>query len=80
MNENTKTRTIAGHKITLTPGCKYMAGRPGWPSRDGKYPISITIRETGETVHTIENLTLDEANDFLCEFNDGPTGLHGREW
>ena len=78
------TKTIAGHKITLTRGQRYMAGRP-FASRGRKtYPVTIYQITHGFSfqngVATIDGLTYDQANDLLTAFNNGTTSFDGRVW
>ena len=78
------TKTIAGHKITLTRGQRYMAGRP-FASRGRKtYPVTIYQITHGFSfqngVATIDGLSYDQANDLLTVFNNGTTSFDGRVW
>jgi len=78
------TKTIAGRKITLTRGQRYMAGRP-FASRGRKtYPITIYDITTGVNFHNtagrIDGLSYDEANRLLKAFNNGTTSFDGRVW
>jgi len=78
------TKTIAGHKITLTRGERYWAGRP-FASRGRKtYPVTIYPISNGfsfqNTAARIDGLSYDEANRLLEAFNNGTTGLDGRVW
>jgi hypothetical protein len=78
------TKTIAGRKITLTRGQRYMAGRP-FASRGRKtYPVTIYQITNGFSfqngVATIDGLTYDQANELLAAFNDGTTSFDGRVW
>ena len=81
----TKTHTIAGHEITLEEGQHYLASRP--MARRGRkvYPITIHRQHvpgdlTALPAAHIVGLTYDEANQFLVEFNNGPTSFDGRLW
>ncbi len=76
------TRTIAGHEITLQPGCRYVADRP-WIERGRKvYPVSISL--LGGTwavpVFIVDNLCYDHANELLAAFNNGESSFEGRIW
>lgn len=78
------TKTIAGHKITLERGQRYMAGRP-FASRGRKiYPITIYRITHGfdfqNKAGTIDGLTYDQANELLEAFNNGTTSFDGRVW
>ena len=78
-----KTRTIAGHEITLQEGKRYMAGRPFATATRKVFPVRIDrIDEFGVlNVKIIPNLTYDQANEFINAFNNDPRGsLYGREW
>lgn len=78
-NPTTTTRQIAGHDITLTTGCWYIATRPMACRGRSAYPI--TIRDDAfASVLTINDLTYDAANDFLAAFNNGEISFDGRTW
>jgi hypothetical protein len=75
-----KQQTIAGHKITLEEGERYLCSRPMY---SGQRELPVTIRKSGETVPTmvIDGLTYDEATDLINAFNNDPRGsFYGREW
>lgn len=74
------TKVIAGHEITLDEG-RYLASRPMATRHlnQSLFPIHIK-NEKGVTVLTIPDLSYDEANDFLNEFNNGMTIYEGRDW
>jgi hypothetical protein len=80
-----KSRKLAGHKITLATGRRYLASRP-FASRGRKfYDVSITditdgCGMPGEGSKIIEGLTYDQANRLLKSFNNGETSFEGREW
>ena len=78
------TKTIAGRKITLTRGQRYMAGRPFAERGRKTYPVTIYDITTGFNFHNtagrIDGLTYDEANRLLEAFNNGPTSFDGRVW
>ena len=78
------TKTIAGRKITLTRGQRYMAGRPFAERGRKNYPVAIYDITTGFNFHNtagrIDGLTYDEANRLLEAFNNGPTSFDGRVW
>ena len=77
------TKTIAGHKITLTRGERYVASRPMATRGRKTYPISIHNISLGWSDHavlTLPEMTYDEANDFLAAFNNGTTSFEGRVW
>ena len=79
------TKTIAGRKITLTRGERYMAGRPFATRGRKTYPVTIYEITHGwagfqARALTINGLTYDEANEFLAAFNHGPTSFDGRVW
>lgn len=75
-----KTKTIAGHKIELQRGVRYWAGRPMASKGRKLFPINIRRMDENIPVLTIEDLNYDQANEFLAEFNNGPTSLEGRVW
>jgi len=77
------TKTIAGHKITLTRGERYVAGRPMASCGRTTYPITIRKITNGwsdTAVLTLPSMTYDEANEFLAAFNNGTTSFEGRVW
>ncbi len=82
----TKTRTIAGHRISLTEGIRYVATRPGAfdPSRlDRKrkhFDVTISVYSTSNTAHVIPSLSYDDANRFINTFNNGAMSFDGRVW
>ena len=81
----TKTRTIAGYEITLTPGQRYLASRPMAKRWRKTYPVWICgMLPSGtwsdEPVVTLPEMTYDEANEFLAAFNNGPSSFQGRVW
>ena len=72
------TQIIAGHEITLKSGNWYIASRP---MADGRKLFCVTITQDLLTpIVTIPNLTYDESNDFLNEFNNGSLSFDGRIW
>ncbi len=78
------TKTIAGRKITLQRGQRYMAGRP-FASRGRKtYPVTIYRITNGfhfdNKAARIDGLTYDQANELLKAFNNGTTSFDGRVW
>jgi hypothetical protein len=78
------TKTIAGRKITLQRGQRYMAGRP-FASRGRKtYPVTIYQITHGfhfdNQAERIDGLTYDQANKLLEAFNNGTTSFDGRVW
>lgn len=82
-----KTQTIAGHKITLEEGVRYFASRPfckRGPIDQQRFTVSIApLRGASyfaEPVVKIVDLTYDQANEFLSEFNNGAISLSGRVW
>ncbi len=88
-----KTQMIAGHKITLEEGQRYMATRPMAVRFQVTYPVTISkcydqevdgnsgvLGEDWEVI--IERLSYDESNQFLNEFNsnNGAITIGGRVW
>ena len=81
------SRTIAGHSITLQPGCRYRADRQFIKCGRTIYPVSIRVLQDGdsfapfaEPVFVVDGLTYDAANELLAAFNDGETSFDGRVW
>lgn len=78
-----KTQDIAGHSIRLETGKRYVASRPMASRGRTSYPITIwnasEVLDRND-VHTIPDLNLTDANDFLAEFNNGPVSFDGRVW
>ena len=76
-----KTRTVAGHKITLTDGVRYVASRPAAERGRKVYPVTIAINNiTGRVAKKIPDLTYEQANALVNAFNNGPTSWDGRVW
>ncbi len=84
-----KTRTLAGHKITLETGLRYVASRPILRfirnQHNKIFPVTIwEINNTGirggREVQIIDDLDYAEANTLLSAFNNGPTSFSGRVW
>ena len=79
----TTTRTIAGYKITLKAGVRYLATRPMLnmhrSAKRDKFPVTIRDMD-GKTMGIINDLTYDQANAFLSEFNNGDISFDGRVW
>jgi hypothetical protein len=81
------TRTIAGHKITLVEGARYVASRP-MASRfvkrhQKKFPVAIQPsigQPPGMIGVTIEGLDYDQSNKLINAFNNGKTSFEGRIW
>ena len=79
----TQTKTIAGRKVTLDKGVRYVASRPWIEGGRRDYPIWIRRHDRdpfGHPVMTIDGLSYDEANRFLLAFNNGPLSFDGRVW
>lgn len=82
-----KTRTIAGHEITLTVGGRHRATRPMASTGAMVFPVAIRERtlddERGwawESRCVIGGLSLGQANDLINAFNNGETSFDGRVW
>lgn len=79
----TKTRTIAGQKLTLLSGVRYVASRP-WARRRAKlFPVTIqaAVGQPPEAKSVVlPPMSYDDANKFLAAFNNGPTSFDGRVW
>lgn len=77
------TRTIAGIKIRLTPGKRYLAFRPIYDGRRRIFPVTIKESIPGQpykpTLH-VGRLSYDAANKFINTFNNGKTSWQGRIW
>lgn len=75
----TTARTIAGHKIMLTPGVRYRASRPMIGSDD--YDVTIQPID-GSAVETevVRGLTYRESNRLINAFNNGASSFEGRIW
>jgi hypothetical protein len=81
----TRTRRIAGHDLTLTPGRTYLASRPAFYRGKTRFDVSITDITDGYSIYarpevTLAGLTYDQANRVLRLFNNGPTSFSGRTW
>ena len=82
-SDKTKTRTIAGHKITLKIGQHYTASRPMCHKSIQTYPVSIRIGSSvifGIQALVIPDLTYDQANELINALNNGPSSFDGRDW
>jgi len=86
-----KTLTIAGHKITLEPGTRYIASRPFNQRGRTEYPITIRrlvddgdrvpgTLERAEPDLVIYGLSYERANELLGAFNNGVSSFSGRIW
>jgi hypothetical protein len=78
-----KTQTIAGITVTLEAGRRYYASRPALRNHqrlaDVLFPVYI--RDEQElTVLTIPDLSYEDANKFLGEFNNEEVSFTGRIW
>ncbi len=73
------TKRISGHDVTLIVGSRYLATRPMDGSLSRKYDVSIVGSDCVE-IFQIADLSYDDANSFLAEFNNGETTFHGRVW
>lgn len=78
-----KTRTIAGHRITLTDGIRYIATRPMADRTQKVFPVIIS--KWPASVHpvavvTIPGLSYEAANKLVNAFNNGATSFDGRVW
>jgi hypothetical protein len=87
---------IAGHSVTLETGKRYQASRriaSRRPLENQKFTVKITELAEGDclnfansilgrkaTALEIPNLTYDQANFFLREFNNEACSLSGRIW
>ena len=81
MGNATKTRSVAGHSITLRVGVRYRASRPMADRSRKVYPITIEPIDGSEAPSVvIEGLNYDQANALLTEFNNGETSFEGRVW
>lgn len=78
-NPTTKTRKIAGHKITLESGKWYLASRPMASYKGQTFPISIRDEYNNEVL-ALAPMSYDAANAFLNAFNNGETSFDGRDW
>ena len=82
-----KTLTIAGHAITLEEGRNYLAARPMADSTRKHFPVTVydteimaTESKAASLVYQALDMTYDEANEFLAEFNNGKMSFDGRVW
>ncbi|MCP4214267.1 MAG: hypothetical protein GY765_06405 [bacterium] len=77
-----KEERIAGKKITLHEGRRYVASRSMAVQGVYKYDVFIDERhnDNDTEVLRIESLNYDEANRFINEFNNGVTSFDGRKW
>jgi hypothetical protein len=79
----TKTQRIAGHRLTLTAGVRYIAGRHFASRGRTVYPVTIQpmigapIDATGVVLN---GLTYEQANRLVNSFNNGAMSFDGRVW
>jgi hypothetical protein len=80
-----RTRTIAGHRITLDTGRRYLATRP--VARRGVRAFDVSIQDIAEgySIHAepkavVRGLTYERANRLLRLFNNGASSFAGRMW
>lgn len=71
-------RTIAGHRITLTPGLRYRASRPMASRKGQRFDVSITEIGAPEPEVVVPGLNYEKANRLLRAFNLGT--MAGRVW
>lgn len=79
----TKTRTIAGQKITLLVGVRYVASRPAARRGVKRFPVTIqaAVGETPEAKSLeLPPMSYDDSNKFLAAFNCGQSSFDGRVW
>jgi hypothetical protein len=79
----TKTNRIAGHRLTLTAGVRYIASRPFASRGRTVYPVAIQPM-LGSPVDAsgvvLDGLTYEQANRLVNSFNNGSMSFDGREW
>ena len=75
-------RTIAGREITLYKGVTYLATRPAVSKKNQLFDVTIRPIEPVEGIEPIvfEQLSYDEANALINEFNNGSISFLGRKW
>jgi hypothetical protein len=80
----TRTKTIAGHEITLAAGRRYLASRPMASQFQQHFGVKISDITDGiareVSVQRIGNLSREQANAFLRAFNHGKVSFDGRMW
>jgi hypothetical protein len=77
------TQVIAGHRITLQPGCRYIAGRPMAGRGQNLFPVHIRLHARDlcqDPLWTVDGLDYDAANELLAAFNNGENSWAGRVW
>lgn len=75
-----KTRTIAGHRLTLSAGARYRASRPMASCKGECFDVSITEIGAADPEAVVPGLSYEQANRLLRAFNDGGTSFDGRVW
>lgn len=78
-----RTRTIAGYKLTLMKGVRYLGHRPMAPPPGTL--ITVTLEPIDNPppeaqVVRIPGFTYAEANRLLGAFNNGRISFDGRVW
>lgn len=80
---HTTTRRIAGHKITMRAGLRYIASRPFAARGRSVYPVTIepmigAPMDTPSVV--VPDLTYEQATQLINSFNNGEMSFDGRVW
>jgi hypothetical protein len=93
--KTTKTRKVAGHKLTLTEGKMYRASRPMAERGMTKFDVTIECIDGGWSTRldeadggdlgyidkvVVEGLSYDAANKLLTAFNGVECTWGGRVW
>lgn len=79
----TTTRKVAGVRLSLIPGVRYVASRPFAKWHHTEYPVTIQPmigRPVDAVSVTIPGLTYEAANRLVNAFNNGAMSFDGREW
>jgi len=87
VKQTTKTRTVAGHRITLVVGRTYVATRPMASKRDQVFDVTIrrdgaefTLGYNDAGEYQVKGLSYDAANKLINAFNNGACCRDGRVW
>lgn len=75
----TTTHFVAGHKLSLEQGQRFVAERPFLSASDRTATVTIYNCDTDEAVARIPDLPREEADALVLAFNGGTSG-RGRTW
>jgi hypothetical protein len=77
---STKTRTVAGSKLSLIAGVRYRASRPFSTRFRTAFDVTIQPMDADVPSVVLPALSYDQADKLVCAFNNGATSFDGRIW